>query len=211
MKHLMFDIDGTLTQSYEFDEACYLEAVYEVIGININNNWADYPYVTDRGILKTVIEDYGLPHSLLELEEIVKNVFVNKVKLSIANEPVKEIQGAKRFISYLNERKDCRVSFATGGWYETAKLKLESAGFNTDKLYIASSNDHFSRVEIMKKAREMVDSENRMPVTYFGDALWDVKACEELGFELIIVGNRVDHKQQILDFSYVDDVVKIFD
>lgn len=211
MKHLMFDIDGTLTQSYEFDEAFYLEAVYEITGININNNWADYPYVTDRGILKTVIENHGLPHSLIELEKLVKAVFVDKVKLSIANEPVKEIEGAKRFISYLTERKDCRVSFATGGWYETAKLKLDSAGFNAVELFIASSNDHFSRVEIMKKARKMVDGENRIPVTYFGDALWDVKACQELDFELIIVGNRVKHKRQIVDFSCIDDVWTFFD
>lgn len=203
----MFDIDGTLVQSYEFDEQCYVEAVREVTGIEIDTNWENCPNVSDRGILKTFIANQNLSYSSSELEEQVKPVFIEKIKGVLRQEPAEEVKGAKEFISYLISDENYKISFATGGWYEIAKLKLNSAGFNTDNIVIASSNDHFSRVEIMKLARSKIDPEENLSVTYFGDALWDVKACQELGFELIIVGNRVKHKQQILDFSCIDDVL----
>ncbi len=36
MHHVMFDIDGTLVESYEFDTDCFTSAIQEVLGININ-------------------------------------------------------------------------------------------------------------------------------------------------------------------------------
>ena len=48
MNHVMFDIDGTLLQSYEFDEQCYLAAIKEVTGIDLLGNWESYPHITDR-------------------------------------------------------------------------------------------------------------------------------------------------------------------
>ena len=46
------------------------------------------------------------------------------------------------------------ISFATGGWYESAILKLESAGIKISNIPIASANDHHSRIEIMKIAEK---------------------------------------------------------
>ncbi|GAK86809.1 hypothetical protein JCM19238_4417 [Vibrio ponticus] len=57
MKHVMLDVDGTLIQSYEFDEQCFIDAVYETTGLKILNDWHNYPNVTDRGILKTSLSD----------------------------------------------------------------------------------------------------------------------------------------------------------
>lgn len=203
----MFDIDGTLVQSYEFDEQCYVKAVREVTETEIDTNWENYPNVSDRGILKTFLENQNLSYSLSELEELVKPVFIENIKGVLRQEPAEEVKGAKEFVSYLMNDGNYKISLATGGWYETAKLKLDSAGFNVDDLVIASSNDHFSRVEIMKLARLKIDREQNFPVTYFGDALWDVKACEELGFNLVIVGDRAEHTQQILDFLSINDVL----
>ncbi len=56
----MFDIDGTLVQSYEFDEEIYARSVEEVIGSEINRNWSEYKNVTDVGILNEIIELHGL-------------------------------------------------------------------------------------------------------------------------------------------------------
>jgi len=38
----MFDIDGTLVQSYEFDEEIYACAVEEVVGFKIDRKWSKY-------------------------------------------------------------------------------------------------------------------------------------------------------------------------
>ena len=52
MNLVMFDIDGTLTQTCAVDAACYVEAVMEVTGLRaISTDWASYRHTTDSGIL----------------------------------------------------------------------------------------------------------------------------------------------------------------
>ena len=52
VKLVMFDIDGTLTQTFAVDTECYVEAVREVAGFqSISTNWARYQHTSDSGIL----------------------------------------------------------------------------------------------------------------------------------------------------------------
>lgn len=52
MVHLvMFDIDGTLLDSTEFDGRIYAEVIHEVLGIVVDRDWSTYPHVTDGGLL----------------------------------------------------------------------------------------------------------------------------------------------------------------
>ncbi|MDW1677674.1 HAD family hydrolase [Vibrio sp. Vb5029] len=205
--HVMLDIDGTLLQSYEMDEQCFVDAVREATGLEISTDWGSYPFVTDRGILKTFIEQQGLKHSLAQLENIVKPIFIRNVQQSVKVSPAQEVIGAKNFVSYLLDSDEYVVSIATGGWGETAKIKLESAGFKTEKLAIMSSNDHYSRIKIMELAKSAINQIDNYPVTYFGDAEWDLKACKELKVNVVIVGDRVDHYQRIQDFSCLENAL----
>lgn len=205
--HVLLDIDGTLLQSYEMDEQCFTDAVREATGLSISTDWGSYPFVTDRGILKTFIEQEGLKYSLAELENIVKPIFIRNVRRSVEASPAEEVLGAKKFVSYLLDNDKYVVSIATGGWEETARIKLVSAGFETDKLNIMSSNNHYSRNKIMELAMSAINQVVDYPVTYFGDAEWDLSACKELAINLVIVGNRVNHYQQIQDFSCLDSVL----
>ncbi|MBN3572464.1 MAG: HAD hydrolase-like protein [Vibrio sp.] len=202
--HVMLDIDGTLLQSYEMDEQCFVDAVRETTGLEISTDWGSYPFVTDRGILKTFIQEQGLKYSLAELESIVKPIFIRNVQQSVARSPAQEVSGAKKFVSYLLDSDEYVVSIATGGWGETAKIKLESAGFETEKLAIMSSNDHYSRIKIMELAKSAINQTDNYPVTYFGDAEWDLEACKELAVNVVIVGDRVNHYQRIQDFNCLD-------
>lgn len=208
MNHVMLDIDGTLIQSYELDEQCFVSAVKEVTGLTLSSDWEAYPHATDKGILQTFIERQAPHYSLEILERLVKPIFIRNITHRLRQEPAKEIHGAKEFVSYLQQSEQHIVSVATGGWGETARLKLESAGFNCDDLVIASSNDHYSRTQIMRLAQAKVDQNATLPVTYFGDASWDVKACKALGVNLVIVGNRAEHHQRIDDFSCLNSVLR---
>lgn len=205
MNHVMLDIDGTLIESYDLDERCFVDAVKEVTGISLNSNWESYPYVTDKGILMSFIERQAPHFDLTELEPSVKEIFIRNVRESLSKKPATEVCGAKKFVSTLISSEKHVVSVATGGWKETALLKLQSAGFNTDDIFIASSNDHYSRTKIMQLAQTKVGQQSEMPVTYYGDAVWDVKACEELGINLVIVGNRVAHHQTIANFLDLEE------
>ena len=79
MHHVIFDIDGTLTQSNEFDARCYIEAVKEGMGISIDDNWLNYKHVTDSGILNEIIVSHGLTKQREEISKRVKEIFVNKI------------------------------------------------------------------------------------------------------------------------------------
>jgi len=207
LKHVMFDIDGTLIQSYDFDDDCYKSAIEEVTGIDIKDDWSTYPHVTDRGILMTFIERQAPHWNLSMLEPQVKSSFIQKISEHLNHSPAQEIDGARKFLAQLNGDRRFTVSLATGGWRETALLKLESAEFDTNKLVLSSSSEHHSRTEVMKLSAKKVGDIEDLSFTYFGDAEWDVRACNELNVNLVIIGNRAKHPQQLMDFTNYDKLM----
>lgn len=133
-----------------------------------------------------------------EIQCKVKEIFISEVSSYLDKNPAREIQGAIAFLDFLETLNDVTISFATGGWCETEMLKLDSAGFNYSKEYIASSNDHYKRTQIMKLAKEKYPSHENFACTYFGDGIWDKEACEELGFNFVL---KTKHTQNISDFN----------
>lgn len=203
MRHAMFDVDGTLVLSDKFDSHCYLEAVHEVLGYNLEGDWTMYTYVSDAGILDQHINEFGLHANREDIHADVKAAFIGKIAGHLKDHPVQQVPGAAAFIDELRRKGNLSLSIATGGWRETARMKLESAGIDVSDIPVASSNDHFSRTEIMKIAEKMAVGEDRVPCTYFGDGEWDKRACKELGFNFVLVGERTYHHQSILDFNNV--------
>lgn len=202
----MFDIDGTLIQSYDLDVECFVCAVKDVIGIDICTDWSTYRHVTDAGILYEILDYHKISEKQVIYNEI-KNVFIKKTQESINTKPVQEVAGASSFLKLMKSMDDVVLSFATGGWYESAVLKLESAGIDFSDIPIASSNDSFVRTEIMKISASKANIENSFSRTYFGDGSWDKKASEELDYNFILVGCGLKHKPNINNFESVDYVM----
>ncbi len=201
----MFDIDGTLVESYELDTRLFSESVNDVTGINIDTNWSRYTHATDTGILHQFFNEHNI-RNRVEAEQEIKYLFLEKLKQAFAREPLQEIPGASAFIEYLKSKPNIVLSIATGGWLESAVLKLESAGIHTDSIAIASSNDHYSRTEIMKIAAFRATAHKNCAWTYFGDGIWDKKACEDLGINFVLVGNGTEHYQCIESFESLGDL-----
>ena len=201
MHHVMFDVDGTLVLSDEFDGDCFLEAVYEVLGHRLDTDWTKYTYVSDAGILDQHISENGLQTKGDDIRADVKKAFTEKIANCLKKNPALQVPGASEFFSELRRLENLSLSIATGGWYETALMKLESAEIDISDIPIASSNDHFSRTKIMKIAEEKAVGKIKARCTYFGDGEWDKKACEELGYNFVLVGKRTYHNQNILDFK----------
>lgn len=205
MHHVMFDIDGTLVESFKFDEKCYLDAVYRALGQKIDSDWSKYEHVTDSGILDRHLELNELLHRREEIHSDVKAFFIENVRRHIAKHSVKSVAGAIDFIKRLKLLPSVSVSIATGGWYETARMKLLSAGFDISGIPLSSSNDHYSRIEIMKAALSKSNLSCGEKITYFGDAEWDKKACETLNINFVLIGSRTEHNQSITDFTFYDE------
>lgn len=212
MQHIIFDVDDTLLKSSEFDTDCYFDAVKDVLGVKVDYESKKWKSATDSGVLFEIIESIGLSNDKYRLHDKVKANFLERIFTYIKSNSIHEIRGAAEFLESLKRKANIAVSIATGGWHESAMLKLDAAGININGISIASSNDHHIRSEIMKIAVGRADK-GSVPhgYTYFGDALWDKRACEELGFDFVLVGNKTDHPRQIEDFSKLEEIMALLD
>ncbi|MGP9764889.1 HAD family hydrolase [Halomonas sp. AOP13-D3-9] len=204
MHLVLFDIDGTLVESYDFDTECFQAATKDILGVTIGPDWSRYNHVTDAGILTEVIEELHLQSDSERITTEVKARFVSRVADYISCHDVFPIFGAYEFISQLVARQDVALAFATGGWSESARMKLEAAGICFPSIPLASSSDHFRRIEIMRLAERRAGNGHYDAITYFGDGPWDQKASETLGYNFISVGNRISSPQSIRDYSEAD-------
>lgn len=188
MHAVLFDIDGTLLQSVNVDDALYRKSVHAVLGpVVLRPSLHDYKFVTDSGILAQILADNAIAPDPDPTEEI-KAHFVDALRSFVASHgPFNEIPGARAFLQTLISSGEHRVALATGGWGESARFKVESTGFGDLKIPMATSDDAWERTEIMTIALSKLD-EKFESITYFGDGLWDEVASKTLGWNFVPVG-----------------------
>jgi FMN phosphatase YigB (HAD superfamily) len=187
----IFDIDGTLLDSYGIDNAMYAEAVRLTLGaVHIRDAWEKYVHVTDTGVLADICSDNDLVYDG-SVSMAVMNVYLGLLRAQTkAKGPYREIPGALKYLNTLRERPDVRVAYATGGWRASAEHKLTSAGFPLEGIPLASADDYQDRTQIMLHALGQLEGPITS-VTYFGDGLWDRAATVQLGWEFVAVGPRL--------------------
>ena len=57
MRLVIFDIDGTLTQTEKADEGVSVRSLAEVCGFSdVNTDWSRYKHATDSGIFREIYE-----------------------------------------------------------------------------------------------------------------------------------------------------------
>ncbi|MCX5860195.1 MAG: HAD family hydrolase [Proteobacteria bacterium] len=194
-KLVLFDLDGTLIESMKFDADCYVEAVRLVLGIvSVDTDWSHYHNVTDAGILAEI-------HRMNFHREIgrdparkVKESFVRIIKARLQSEKIrlKPLRGAGEALRVLQASDRWMVALATGGWRESAEVKLRNAGLPVNEIPIFSANDSISRPGILQAAvQAMLKSEKIKrfeKIVYVGDGVWDVWAAREMKVAFVGVG-----------------------
>lgn len=206
----IFDIDGTLVESFGFDDACYISAIREVLGeVHIHDDWSKYKNVTDTGSLRQIMEE----NKIQEKGQIneVRTKFGELITQYLQNGgECQPKEGTIHLINKLITVDRYEVGFATGGWRHTAKMKLQHAGFNLKNTILTSSDDGDERVTIMKKCLSMLGNCFHR-IVYIGDAEWDIEATEKLGWHFIGVGTRLKDKCEfwVEDFSSLDTFMKM--
>ena len=206
----IFDIDGTLVESFGFDDACYISAIREVLGeVYIHNDWSKYKNVTDTGSLRQIMEENKI-QEVGQVEE-VRTKFGELIRQYLQNSgKCLPKGGAIHLINKLLAAEDYAVGFATGGWRHTAKMKLQHAGFNLGNTVLTSSDDGDERTLIMKKCLLQL-GHGFQRVVYIGDAEWDMQATKTLGWHFIGVGARLKGKCEywVEDFSSYNTFMKM--
>lgn len=212
MKLIMFDVDGTLTDTCEAEVRLYVPAVEGALGIGgIDTDWSTYRNYTDPGVTSEVVERaWGRRATPEELGRVCAR-WVALVDEDFAKNPeaCRPIPGAGRILDALRGRADWAISIATGCWWELAERKLLTAGISCDGIPFASAGDTRVRQEIMALSRDRAASYYGVDafekIVYVGDGVWDARACAGMGWPFI--GVATGEKAQCLRDAGVRSIV----
>jgi hypothetical protein len=209
MHLVMFDIDGTLVDSDEFDGELYVAAVEAETGVVVHRDWDRYEHVSDSGILAQVLREARRDAECDELAARVQWRFIGLVRDCLRRNPtaVREIAGARQLVDRLLALPQVRVAVATGGWAETARLKLEHVGIDAaarvcEQLRCTRAHGHHAARGAARDAWGAVhacDLFRRPPV--------DRRASVELGYDFIAVGGAVQHRPAYPDLKDTEAIV----
>ena len=130
MHAYIFDIDGTLARSNDLDERLFARAIEEVLGVQgISTDWASYAETTDEAITRELIQMHRASDDAERLVASTRSRFIEMVRadLSDLQRTITPVPGVPSVLDLLAEREGASVAMATGGWPESAKLKLGTA------------------------------------------------------------------------------------
>jgi phosphoglycolate phosphatase-like HAD superfamily hydrolase len=190
---IIFDIDGTLVDSYDLDECLYRRAVLtEVPGVRFRKSLHDYHHSTDSGILIEILTEFNLP--VREYYDAVRRRFGKLIRNHLQGVGTcTPIPGTVNLLNSLRQNPNLQIGIATGGWSHTARMKLEAAGLSDLNVDMSSGDDARSRTKIMQICAGRMDP-SISEFVYVGDAEWDLRAANKLGWQFIGVGTRLEGK-----------------
>lgn len=192
MKLVVFDLDGTLTQTTAVDEDCFVRAFEEALRIfELNKNWNDYEHVTDQGILLQIFMERFGRHPDIDEHESVVTRFIDllSVRYSSDTSDFGEVRGATTLLHRLRSESNWAIALATGAWQRSAEFKIGRALLPVNDIPSAFSEDGPSREAIVCAAIDRAVIQYRQAkferVISVGDALWDVKTARNLGIPFL--------------------------
>ena len=185
---IVFDIDGTLTRTYDIDAALYAQAFLDTFGFALPTlDWTAYCQATDRGIAEEALQRAGRPASCTALDDMRRR-FIESLDRALRPDPAHQVPGASAMLGRLRDARHA-VAFATGCWEASARLKLARSFIEVGDCPLVACDDEPDRVAILRSAIKRA-APDAGPVVYVGDGPWDVRAARSL--RLPFVG--IDHE-----------------
>jgi phosphoglycolate phosphatase-like HAD superfamily hydrolase len=188
MRLVIFDIDGTLTQTMNADAECFVRSLADVCGFtNVETDWSRYKHATDAGVFQEIYEARaGRPPSPIEISKFREH-FVGLLAHASSETPFTPITGAPLLLSRLASSTEHRVALATGAWCDSARLKMTSASLCYNDYPAASSDDAPDRESIIRLSmRRAAERYGRFSdAVYVGDDVWDARACRSVGISFV--------------------------
>ncbi len=185
---IVFDIDGTLTDSVKIHQKAFAEMLFEIGVEKINSEFQSFKHHTDSFIAKEIYETtLDMPMS-----EAKRIEFEKGLTKKISRQEINEITGAKQLIGVLENETDFGVCYATGSLRRPALHKLRSIEVEFNKKQLVASDLIFERENIVenaiRNAMEYYTVENFDRIIAVGDGLWDLLTARNLGLEFIGIG-----------------------
>jgi phosphoglycolate phosphatase-like HAD superfamily hydrolase len=220
MKLVIFDIDGTLCYSQSADDICFITAFKKAANIEINNtDWNSYEHATEYSIACKLITKELDKRADPVLLELVKENYLCELKNAFYSDKSSfiAVPGALELIEHLKNHPNYRVAIATGGFYRSAKYKLDTLGFHIEDIPLFSSEQFGTKPEML---RELIRIESQHvtfeKIVYVGDRPYDLETCRELGINFIGIDYENNKKLRNLgadriinDFTPIETFVSL--
>ena len=212
----IFDIDGTLTKENSLSTMAFRKSVEDIFKVvEYNENWAEYQFDSDTGIIDTILWDRFNRHVKDKELEIFQAYYLKCFNqlLKATDNRIIPVAGAHDFIESLKNKKNIEVALFTGGFPEIAKQKLKMIGID-DSLLCAAAFDGLSRNQIFEKCLSKIKKENdktNYQVLLFGDSKSDIVISQKYKVSLIGVTTHLTKKEfykQGIDYT-IDDYTNI--
>jgi phosphoglycolate phosphatase-like HAD superfamily hydrolase len=188
MRLVIFDVDGTLTQTMKADEECFVRSLAEVCGFgDVDTDWSCYKHATDSGVFHEIYESRtGRSPSPSEISRFRQH-FAGLLAQVLSEAAFAAVAGAPLLLSLVADSAEYRIALATGAWRDSARLKMTSAGLCYDDYPAASSDDALDRESIIRLSMQRAaERYGRVGSTvYVGDGVWDARACRSVGIPFI--------------------------
>lgn len=207
MPLIIFDIDGTLTDTTGVDDECFSRAVARSLNVrDVSTDWSTYPHATDSGLAKEISRRHlGRELTQAAMEDL-RRVFVGLLHDEARERPGRfsATPGAAELIRTLTQRAGWRVAIATGAWHASAQVKLTTSRLGLGHLPLATSDDSDDRARIIQTAAARAlnvevdqaartlreDAQGLGGVVYVGDGVWDARTARSLGIGFVGVRLR---------------------
>ena len=146
MRLVIFDIDGTLTDTSKIDGECFLRACVEVFGFaGLDGDWSHYENVTDVGIFREIFESRTgrVPDS--DETARFRRHFIDLLRSAACARAFAPIAGAPALLERLTSTEGIQVALATGCWADAARVKA-AAMFGQIRQLLSAEEDQAMRV-----------------------------------------------------------------
>jgi phosphoglycolate phosphatase-like HAD superfamily hydrolase len=195
MKLVIFDIDGTLTQTSRVDEICFIRAFADTHGINvISDHWINCPHVSDSGVTAHLFQHHFGRDPREDESHVLKRRLVDLLEEHhrIDQSYFAEVSGAAETFNQRVQSRGWARAIATGCWQLSAEMKLRAASINYDGVPGGFAEDGIAREAIVSAAisrsRIHYRREDFDRIVSVGDGVWDVRTAARLGLAFVGVG-----------------------
>jgi phosphoglycolate phosphatase-like HAD superfamily hydrolase len=195
MHLVVFDIDGTLTDTDTVDSDCFWQTAREIFRLPSNYTpWIEgLKDITGLGILSQLCEQ-ALAREITgsELDRFkIRLVAMFEAAVRRNVKCISAMPGAAEMLAGIRATPGLEAAVATGCFLPEAEFKLGRTGLLHPDIPIASCDDAQPREAIMAISADRAVAQHGRDfsaVTYVGDGVWDFQAAQRLGWNFIGIG-----------------------